>query len=139
MILVSIVHWYMAEDGWTFEVGDGVAPDTVNGVWLLHELHIKALPDYSGRVTVPVLWDAQTKSIVSNESSEIIRMFSRTFDEMGAEAGGYYPQHLRAEIDHLNERIYETVNNGVYRCGFATKQYAYKEAVLPLFETLDCL
>jgi len=139
MISVSIVHWYMAEDGWTFEVGDGVAPDTVNGVRLLHELYTKALPDYSGRVTVPVLWDTQTKFIVSNESSEIIRMFSTAFDEIGAEAGDYYPLHLRAEIDHLNERIYETVNNGVYRCGFATTQDAYEEAVLPLFETLDWL
>ncbi|MBT4236390.1 MAG: glutathione S-transferase family protein [Marinovum sp.] len=139
MISISVVHWYMAEDGWTFDVGDGVVPDTVNAVKLMHEIYTKAMPDYSGRVTVPVLWDKQTKTIVSNESSEIIRMFNTAFDAVGAKVGDYYPPDLRSEIDSLNERIYTTVNNGVYRCGFATTQEAYEQAITPLFDTLDWL
>ena len=139
MISISVVHWYMAEDGWTFDVGDGVVPDTVNAVTLMHEIYTKAMPDYSGRVTVPVLWDKQTKTIVSNESSEIIRMFNTAFDSVGAKVGDYYPPDLRSEIDSLNERIYTTVNNGVYRCGFATTQEAYEQAITPLFDTLDWL
>ncbi len=139
MISVSIVHWYMAENGWTFDVGDGVVPDTVNGAQFLHQVYTQAKPDYSGRVTVPVLWDKQTKTIVSNESPEIIRMFNSAFDEVGAAQGDYYPEHLRSEIDTLNERIYTTLNNGVYRCGFATTQAAYEEAITPLFDTLDWL
>jgi len=97
------------------------------------------MPDYSGRVTVPVLWDKQNGTIVSNESPEIIRMFNSAFDKVGAKEGDYYPEPLRAEIDSLNERIYESVNNGVYKCGFATSQEAYEEAIGPLFETLDWL
>ncbi len=139
MISVSVVHWYMAENGWTFDVGDGVVPDTVNGAQFLHQVYTKAKSDYSGRVTVPVLWDKQTKTIVSNESPEIIRMFNAAFDEVGAVQGDYYPEHLRSEIDALNDRIYTTVNNGVYRCGFATTQAAYEEAIKPLFDTLDWL
>lgn len=139
MISVSVVHWYMAENGWTFDVGDGVVPDTVNGAQFLHQVYTKAKPDYSGRVTVPVLWDKQTKTIVSNESPEIIRMFNAAFDEVGAVQGDYYPENLRSEIDALNDRIYTTVNNGVYRCGFATTQAAYEEAITPLFDTLDWL
>ena len=139
MISVSIVHWYMAENGWTFDVGDGVVPDTVNGAQFLHQVYTKAKPDYSGRVTVPVLWDKHTKTIVSNESPEIIRMFNAAFDEVGAVQGDYYPEHLRSEIDALNDRIYNTVNNGVYLCGFATTQAAYEEAITPLFDTLDWL
>jgi putative glutathione S-transferase len=108
-------------------------------VTLMHEIYTKAMPDYSGRVTVPVLWDKQTKTIVSNESSEIIRMFNTAFDAVGAKVGDYYPPDLRSEIDSLNERIYTTVNNGVYRCGFATTQEAYEQAVTPLFDTLDWL
>jgi len=139
MISVSVVHWYMAEDGWTFAAGDGVLPDTVNDAQLMHEVYTKAMSDYSGRVTVPVLWDKQTKTIVSNESSEIIRMFNSAFDRIGAKAGDYYPPDMRSETDSLNERIYATVNNGVYQCGFATTQAAYQEAVTPLFDTLDWL
>ena len=139
MISVSVVHWYMAEDGWTFAAGDGVLPDTVNDAQLMHEVYTKAMSDYSGRVTVPVLWDKQTKTIVSNESSEIIRMFNSAFDGIGAKAGDYYPPDMRSETDSLNERIYATVNNGVYQCGFATTQAAYQEAVTPLFDTLDWL
>ena len=139
MISVSVVHWYMAEDGWTFAAGDGVLPDTVNDAQLMHEVYTKAMSDYSGRVTVPVLWDKQTKTIVSNESSEIIRMFNSAFDGIGAKAGDYYPPDMRSETDSLNERIYATVNNGVYQCGFATTQAAYQEAVTPLFDSLDWL
>lgn len=139
LISVSIVHWYMAENGWTFQPGDGAVPDTVNGADYLHQVYAVAKPDYSGRVTVPVLWDKKTKVIVSNESSEIIRMFNSAFDGIGATPGDHYPEQLRAEIDALNERIYDTVNNGVYKAGFATTQDAYEEAVVPLFETLDWL
>lgn len=139
IVPVSVVHWDMGEHGWTFAAGEGVVPDTVNGARCLHELYTRAAPRYSGRVSVPVLWDTRTGTIVSNESSEIIRMFNSAFDRVGARPGDYYPRVLRAEIDALNERIYETLNNGVYRCGFATSQEAYDEAVVPLFGTLDWL
>jgi len=139
MISVSTVHWYMADKGWTFQDGDGVVPDNVNGAEYMYQVYTTAMADYSGRVTVPVLWDKKNKTIVSNESPEIIRMFNSAFDEVGAKDGDYYPQALRSEIDDLNERIYEPVNNGVYKCGFATTQEAYEEAITPLFETLDWL
>lgn len=139
MLPISSVHWYMADSGWTFAAGDGVIPDTVNDAEYMYQIYTAAMPDYSGRVTVPVLWDKQTGTIVSNESPEIIRMFNSAFDNAGAKEGDYYPQALRAEIDSLNERIYNTVNNGVYKCGFATTQEAYEEAVVPLFDTLDWL
>lgn len=138
-ISLSVVNWYMAEDGWTFHPADGVIPDTVNGATFLHEVYTRAKPDYSGRVTVPVLWDKLKNTIVSNESSEIIRMLNSAFDGIGAKVGDYYPASLRAPIDELNARIYDTVNNGVYKAGFATTQSAYDEAVQPLFETLDWL
>lgn len=139
MVSLSVVHWLMADKGWTFEPGDGVIPDTINKANFMYEVYTAAVPDYSGRVTVPVLWDRETASIVSNESSEIIRMFNTAFDGIGAVAGDYYPEPMRADIDELNDRIYNTVNNGVYKCGFATTQQAYEEAFLPLFETLDYL
>ncbi len=139
MISVSVVHWYMADKGWTFQPGDGVVADDINGAEYMYQIYTAAMPDYSGRVTVPVLWDKQNKTIVSNESPEIIRMLNSAFDEVGAKAGDYYPEALRTEIDDLNERIYESVNNGVYKCGFATTQEAYEEAITPLFETLDWL
>jgi len=139
MISVSIVHWFMGEHGWTFELGEGVIPDTVNQVQYLHELYIKADPHYTGRATVPILWDKQTGTIVSNESADIIRMFNSAFDKIGAYGEDYYPKELRPEIDDLNARIYDTVNNGVYKAGFATTQQAYEEAVEPLFATLDWL
>ncbi|MCK5922206.1 MAG: glutathione S-transferase family protein, partial [Methylococcales bacterium] len=138
-ISVSVVHWYMAENGWSFQPGDGVVSDSVNGADYLYQVYTAAKSDYSGRVTVPVLWDKKTRTIVSNESSEIIRMLNTAFDEIGAKPGDFYPEPLRAEIDVLNERIYNTVNNGVYKAGFATTQEAYEEAVVPLFETLDWL
>lgn len=139
MISVSVVHWLMRDNGWTFNDGPGVIPDGVNHVTFLHQIYTKAIADYSGRVTVPVLWDKQTQTIVSNESSEIIRMLNSAFDEVGAKPEDYYPVELREEIDALNARIYPTVNNGVYKAGFATTQAAYEEALTPLFDSLDWL
>ena len=139
MISVSVVHWYMGEQGWTFEPGEGVIQDPLFNAKYLHQIYTKADPNYTGRVTVPVLWDKDTQMIVNNESSEIIRMFNSAFDPIGAKPGDYYPEALRAEIDALNDRIYTTVNNGVYKCGFATTQVAYEEALQPLFDTLDWL
>jgi len=136
---ISVVHWLMREEGWTFADGPGVVPDTVNHARVLHQVYTAADPQYSGRVTVPVLWDRQRATIVSNESSEILRMMNSAFDGIGATPGDYYPADLRAEIDTVNARIYDTVNNGVYKAGFATSQAAYEEAVWPLFETLDWL
>mgnify|MGYP001263964945 FL=1 len=137
MISVSIVHWLMGEKGWTFESDEYTTPDLVNGSNFLYQVYIKAKPDYSGRVTVPVLWDKKNNTIVSNESSEIIRMFNSEFDKIGAIPGNYYPKELRSEIDTINLRIYNTVNNGVYKTGFATSQEAYEEAIIPLFDTLN--
>ena len=139
MISLSVVHWFLGPDGWSFDTADGVIPDSVNHARFLREVYVAARPDYSGPVTVPVLWDKERRTIVSNESSEIIRMFNSGFDKVGARPGDYYPQNLRSEIDALNERIYATVNNGVYRAGFATTQEAYEEAVGSLFDTLDWL
>jgi len=134
----SIVHWQMGSEGWTFEEGAGVIADPNLNAKYLREIYVTANPVYSGRVTVPILWDKKNNTIVSNESSEIIRMLNSAFDEFAAE-GDYYPEHLRGEIDVINERIYENVNNGVYRAGFATTQEAYETALILLFETLDWL
>ncbi|MGA7328284.1 MAG: glutathione S-transferase family protein [Rhodomicrobium sp.] len=138
-ISVSVVNWFMGSEGWTFDAGPGVIPDTVNGATRLYEVYTKADPSYSGRVTVPTLWDKKTGTIVNNESSEIIRMFNSAFDAVGAKPRDYYPKELRTEIDALNAEIYGRVNNGVYKAGFATTQAAYEEAVIPLFATLDRL
>lgn len=139
LISLSVVHWYMGPQGWTFADGAGVVPDPVNGAQFLHEIYVKADPNYTGRATVPVLWDKETGTIVNNESSEIIRMFGAAFDGVGARAGDYYPEGLRAEIDALNARIYDTLNNGVYKAGFASTQEAYEDAVRAVFDTLDWL
>ncbi|MYA88404.1 MAG: glutathione S-transferase family protein, partial [Boseongicola sp. SB0662_bin_57] len=139
MIPVSIVHWFMGDQGWTFTPEDGSTRDAANGADFLHEVYTTADPGYSGRVTVPALWDRQAGTIVSNESSEIIRMFNAAFDDLGAKPGDYCPDSLTPEINAINDRIYSTVNNGVYKAGFATTQDAYEEAVVPLFETLDWL
>lgn len=139
MISVSVVHWYMGEQGWSFESGEGVIEDPLFNADYLHQIYTQAEPKYTGRVTVPILWDKKTETIVNNESSEIIRMFNTAFDDIGANYGDYYPSALRAEIDTLNQRIYNSVNNGVYKCGFATTQEAYEEALEPLFETLSWL
>lgn len=139
MISVSVVNPLMLENGWTFEDGYKVTPDPVINARYLHQVYTAAQSDYSGRVTVPTLWDKKQGTIVSNESADIIRMFNSAFDDAGAAPGDYYPEELRAEIDAVNERVYDNVNNGVYKAGFATSQQAYEEAVLPLFETLDWL
>ncbi|MEE9319805.1 MAG: glutathione S-transferase family protein [Granulosicoccus sp.] len=139
MLPISVVHWFMGADGWTFQTADGVIADSVNGSQYMHQIYTKAVANFSGRVTVPVLWDKRSESIVSNESSEINRMFNSAFDAIGAKPGDYYPAKLRSEIDSINSRIYDTLNNGVYRAGFATSQQAYDEAITPLFETLDWL
>lgn len=138
-ISVSVVNAYMGAEGWTFEPGDGVVPDGVNNVSRLHEVYTLADAHYTGRVTVPVLWDKQKKTIVSNESSEIIRMLNSAFNEVGAQPGDYYPEERRDEIDTLNDTIYSTINNGVYKAGFATTQAAYEEAANALFTTLGSL
>ena len=140
MVGVSFVHWFMGEKGWTFRRDDaGVVGDRLFDSTYYYEIYLKADPSYSGRVTVPALWDKKTNTIVSNESSEIIRMFNSAFDGVGATPGDYFPQDLHADIDALNARIYNTVNNGVYKAGFATTQEAYEEALYPLFETLAWL
>ncbi|MFW2440650.1 MAG: glutathione S-transferase family protein [Arenicellales bacterium] len=134
-ISVSNVEPLMMEEGWVFsEQGDGLY-----GLHALHEVYTRANSDYSGRVTVPVLWDKQRQTIVSNESAEIIRMFNSAFNHLTENYDDYYPEALQAEIDRLNERIYHTVNNGVYRAGFATTQEAYEKANAELFDTLDWL
>jgi putative glutathione S-transferase len=135
----SVVHWRMREEGWTFAPGPCVTGDPVNGAQALYQVYAAADPRYTGRVTVPVLWDKARRTIVSNESADILRMFNSAFDDFGAAPGDYYPAPLRADIDALNDRIYKNVNNGVYRAGFATTQAAYEEAAVPLFETLDRL
>ena len=139
MITVSVTHWLMGEHGWEFTPAEGVIADTVNGVKCLHEIYAMANRHYNGRVTVPVLWDKERRTIVNNESSEIIRMFNSAFDGIGARPGDYYPAHLRKEIDTFNQRIYDTVNDGVYKAGFATTQSAHEAAVVQLFASLDWL
>ncbi|MGN6478943.1 glutathione S-transferase family protein [Luteibacter sp.] len=139
MIGLSVTHWLMGEHGWTFEPAEGVIPDDVNGVEYVYQLYQLADPAVSGRASVPVLWDKQRRTIVSNESADIIRMFNSAFDGVGARRGDYYPEGLRSDIDAFNERIYDTLNNGVYKAGFASTQEAYDEAIGPLFATLDWL
>ncbi|AXI53428.1 Glutathionyl-hydroquinone reductase YqjG (plasmid) [Pseudoseohaeicola sp. NH-UV-7] len=139
-ISVSAVHPDMLSDGWTFETDkDGATGDTLYGLPFARDIYTKADPEYSGRVTVPILWDTKRETIVSNESSEIIRMFNSAFDDITGNDDDYWPVHLRDAIAPVNARIYDTLNNGVYKCGFATTQSAYDAAVGPLFETLDWL
>lgn len=140
IIPVSIVHPLMLENGWTFGKDFPAATgDTLYHSDFLYQLYLRADPHYSGRVTVPVLWDKQQQTIVSNESADIIRMFNSEFDAIGARAGDYYPLALRTEIDALNSWIYDSLNNGVYRAGFATRQAAYDEAVDGVFAALQRL
>lgn len=139
MIGLSAVNSFMGTEGWTFEPGPGVIADPINGASRVYEVYLAADSNYSGRATVPILWDKAQGTIASNESKEIIRMFNSAFDGVGATGPDFYPEPLRGEIDELNERIYHTVNNGVYKSGFATTQDAYEEAVAAVFETLDML
>lgn len=139
LIDVSVVSWLMRENGWTFDRSLGSTGDALDGLQFLHQRYTRDDPHYTGRVTVPVLWDKQRKRIVSNESAEIIRMFNSAFDGLTGNDLDLYPTPLQGEIDALNERIYPAVNNGVYRAGFATSQEAYEEAFVTLFEELDCL
>lgn len=136
---VSVVSPEMLDQGWTFQPYEGSTGDHLYNVAYLHQIYTKADPHYSGRVTVPVLWDKKNQTIVSNESSEIIRMFNNAFDALGATPGDYYPQNLREEIDKINQQVYHDVNNGVYKAGFATTQQAYAQAVQQLFARLDSL
>ncbi|WP_438955487.1 glutathione S-transferase family protein [Cognatiyoonia sp.] len=138
LITISAVHPDMLGEGWTFETDDkGATGDTLYGLDFAREVYTKADPKISGRVTVPVLWDKQRETIVSNESSEIIRMFNSTFNDITGNTLDLWPEELRDEIEEVNSRIYSTVNNGVYKSGFATSQEAYDAAVVPLFESLD--
>jgi putative glutathione S-transferase len=139
MIPVTVVHWHMGSQGWEFREEDGADAEPNYGFQRLYELYQKADPNYTGRVTVPVLWDEKAETIVSNESAEIIRMLNSAFDGIGAKPGDYYPEALREEIDAINAKVYSKVNNGVYKAGFATTQEAYEEAVTDLFEALDKL
>ncbi|NIZ01816.1 glutathione S-transferase family protein [Thalassospira lucentensis] len=138
MISVSVVHWHMGENGWEFSREDGLVDDLEDRDFM-YQVYTDAKSDYTGRVTVPVLWDKKTKTIVNNESAEIIRMLNTAFDDLGAKPGDYYPDDLQGEIDQVNERVYHEVNNGVYKAGFATTQSAYEEAATTLFKALDWL
>ncbi|WP_420556974.1 glutathione S-transferase family protein [Roseovarius sp.] len=140
LIDVSVVHPDMLSDGWTFDTDfPGATGDKLFGLPFARDLYIRADPNTTGHVTVPILWDMQRDTIVSNESAEIIRMFNSAFNDITGNDDDYYPKELRDEIEDINERVYHTVNNGVYKAGFATTQDAYEDAVIPLFETLDWL
>lgn len=137
---VSVVHPDMLTDGWELRSDfAGATGDRLYGHDFLREIYTRADPDVSGRVTVPVLWDRERETIVSNESAEIIRMFNSAFDSLTGNDDDYWPEALRDEIEAVNRRVYETLNNGVYKAGFATSQAAYDKAVHPLFDTLDWL
>jgi len=139
-ISVSAIHPDMLSDGWTFEADShGATGDALYGLPFLRDIYTKAVPDVSGRVTVPVLWDKQRQTIVSNESSEIIRMFNSAFDGLTGNTDDYWPINQRETIETINTRIYSEINNGVYKAGFATSQAAYDSAVSTLFDALDWL
>jgi len=138
-ISLSVVAHYMGAEGWTFDQAGGSTGDGINNTQRLYEVYLRADPRYSGRVSVPVLWDKQRGTIVNNESSEIIRMLNSAFDAFTAVKTDYYPEALREEIDRVNDMVYGAVNNGVYRTGFATSQEAYEEAFGRLFDALDTL
>jgi putative glutathione S-transferase len=138
---VSVVHPDMVENGWEFRPRDDEHQDHLYGSEFMHQIYTRAAADYSGRVTVPVLWDKQRETIVSNESADIIRMFNSAFNGLEGVSSGLdlYPEQLRQQIDSVNERVYDTVNNGVYKAGFATAQDKYEEAYSALFDSLDWL
>ena len=136
---LSIVGAIMHDKGWEFDDHEDCIPDTLHGKRLLHEIYTLAEPQFTGRVTVPVLWDKNKNTICSNESSEIIRMLNSAFNQVTGNTDDYYPAEHQARIDEINDRVFNTLNNGVYKCGFATSQSAYDDAIGPLFETLDWL
>jgi len=136
---VSVVHWHMDRDGWEFREGPGATGDRLHGLDYLHQVYTRARPDYTGRASVPVLWDKERATIVNNESAEIIRMLNAAFDRIGADGPDFYPEALRPAIDTINDRVYNTINNGVYKAGFARSQEAYEDAARALFATLDDL
>jgi len=138
-VSLSVVNPLMLEHGWTFDPWDGVIPDPINDADFLHQVYTAARSDYTGRVTVPILWDRERATIVNNESAEIIRMFDREFDEVGATGPRFCPAELESDIDSINGFVYDNVNNGVYKAGFATTQEAYEEPVTALFDALDKL
>ena len=137
IVSMSVTSWHMGENGWTFDKKEGSSGDALNGAEKVSEIYVLANPQYTGRVSVPVLWDKKRKTIVSNESSEIIRMFNSAFDAQPSPQTDYYPLDLRSEIDAVNDLVYPNINNGVYRAGFATAQAAYEEAFRNVFSTLD--
>ncbi len=139
LVPVSVVSPLMLDQGWTYKVDEGSTGDRLEGRAFHHQVYTDTDPDYTGRVTVPVLWDSVTRRIVNNESSEIIRMFNSAFDDLTGNRRDFYPAELRQDIDAWNERIYPAINNGVYRAGFATSQSAYEEAYTELFAELDHL
>lgn len=139
IIDVSVVHPLMPEVSWVFGDYPGATEDKANGTQALYEVYQMADPLFDGVVTVPLLWDKKSQTIVNNESSEIIRMFNSSFDQWGNKEIDFYPEPLRADIDEVNDIIYENINNGVYRTGFATRQKAYEQAFDALFETMDLL
>jgi glutathionyl-hydroquinone reductase len=136
-ISLSVTHWHMGENGWSFDPGPGVIPDPIHNAKYLYQVYLADDPKASGRATTPVLWDKAQGRIVNNESANIMRMFNKAFDSVGAQPGDYYPVQLRSDIDALNERIYQDLNNGVYKAGFATSQEAYEEAAMAVFTMLD--
>ena len=139
-ISISAVHPDMLSDGWTFQTDvHGATGDTLFNLPFARDVYLRALPDMTGRVTVPILWDKQRETIVSNESSEIIRMFNGAFNDITGNTDDYWPEELRDAIAPINDQIYDTLNNGVYKSGFATTQEAYEAGVIPLFDTLDWL
>jgi putative glutathione S-transferase len=138
-ISMSVTSWHMGEQGWTFDKAEGSSGDPVNDAQKMQEIYLRANPTYTGRVSVPVLWDKERHTIVSNESSEIIRMLNSAFDAFTNERMDFYPAELRHEIDSVNELVFANINNGVYRTGFATTQAAYEEAFRDVFGALDDL
>ena len=136
-ISISVVNPYMLENGWTFDDYPGVIIDSLYNSKYLYQIYLKANPVYTGRVTVPILWDKKMETIVSNESSEIIRMLNSEFNDLTGDTNNFYPSDKQKEIDEINDYIYERINNGVYKTGFATSQDVYEDEVNKLFEGLD--
>ncbi|MGX5200926.1 glutathione S-transferase family protein [Aliikangiella sp. IMCC44632] len=136
-ISVSVVHYAMKENGWEFRPANQQLKDHLFNFDFLYQVYTQADPNYSGRVTVPILWDKKNATIVSNESADIMRMFNCAFDSLGAEPVDFYPEQLQSEINQINQRVYNDINNGVYKAGFATTQSAYQESVYRLFEALE--